>query len=839
MTITGAEERLMQRLLAAESTEPEPFDLVVPDPEVTDPYVFSSKDVGWRELWQQSRYLWALKARPNQITPSDELDWLVWLFLAGRGTGKALALDTPIPLSDGWTTMEKVKIGDRLLSMDGTITQVTYVSPVQLGNLCFRVTFNDGSSVIADADHQWVTQNYLERRRLKRERVAGAPGHRYWSSNRIDIFEGIRTTKELEASNHSMPVAKPLQLRERQLPVDPYVFGAWLGDGDSKYCTICGVDDQIFDEIAKIYPIVECKRDPRQPNLRAAKIGWEPHKATRDGWIAQGPFYRPLRDMGVVGAGKKRIPQQFLRGSVAQRLALLQGLMDTDGTSGTRGNDCGIGFVNKQLADDTYELIVSLGHRAYRNEKQVTARGGGTRTFYGIGFIADPDLPPFRLKRKLERIPPRTGKGHSLGAERRARLRYVKSVEEIPSVPVRCISVDHPSETYLCGTSMLVTHNTRAGAEDISEFTFQNPDSRIGLVSSTGDDVRDTMVEGESGILSVIPAEALRGGSVSTGWNRSLMELYFANGSRCKGFSAESPERLRGPQHHRAWMDEPASWRHGIETWDMAMFGLRLGANPKAIVTGTPKPTKLIKQLVKAKTTHLTHGTTYENLDNLAPTFRQAILEKYEGTRLGRQELLAEILEEAEGSLWKSFMFEEEGFYCTPPNLERVVVGVDPSGTAGGDACGIIVAGMANHQGYVLEDLTIQASPDAWARVVVKAYHDYEADRVVVEGNFGGEMAEVLLREVDRNVPVKTVHASRGKKVRAEPIAALYEQRRVHHSYPFGALESEMTSWDPGERGAPSPNRIDAVVWALTDLISGYAGPVTIANIDRLMNSRY
>jgi phage terminase large subunit-like protein len=265
------------------------------------------------------------------------------------------------------------------------------------------------------------------------------------------------------------------------------------------------------------------------------------------------------------------------------------------------------------------------------------------------------------------------------------------------------------------------------------------------------------------------------------------------------------------------WADELAAWRYP-EAWDMAMMGLRLGKKPQAVVTTTPRPTPIIKKLVKDVNSAITRGTTFDNLVNLAPTFRSTILAKYEGTRLGRQELYAEILEDVVGALWTRDILEA-GRVTSTPALRRIVVGVDPEITSGEDAAetGIIVAGVARIAGvdhyYVLDDMSIRETPRGWAQNAVAAYHKYRADRVIAEVNQGGEMVEYTIQTVDRGVPVKMVHASRSKQARAEPISALYEKGFVHHVGYFPYLEDQLCSWVPGEK---SPDRLDAMVWALS-----------------------
>lgn len=314
-------------------------------------------------------------------------------------------------------------------------------------------------------------------------------------------------------------------------------------------------------------------------------------------------------------------------------------------------------------------------------------------------------------------------------------------------------------------------------------------------------------------------------------WNRSLGELILVNGSRYKLFSADEPERLRGPQHHRSWCDELGAWRYP-ETWDQMLFGLRLGSRPQVIVTTTPKPTPLVRKLAKAASTVISRGSTFDNAANLAPSALDQLRERYEGTRLGRQELNAEILDDLPGALWQRDAIDK-GRVKIIPDMQRIVVAVDPSGTKGesddGDEIGIVVAGKGvDGRGYVLADQTCKLSPDGWGRRAVDAYHGrwsetpdrMKADRIVAERNFGGAMVEHVIRTIDPKVSFKEVVASRGKVARAEPVAALYEQGRVSHVGSFPELEDQMCQIDvSGFIGEGSPDRADALVWALTELL--------------------
>lgn len=358
---------------------------------------------------------------------------------------------------------------------------------------------------------------------------------------------------------------------------------------------------------------------------------------------------------------------------------------------------------------------------------------------------------------------------------------------------------------------------TRTGAEWVRAQVRSGAAGRIALVAPTAADARDVMVEGESGILSLGP-DAER-----PHYEPSKRRLTWPNGALATLYSADEPERLRGPQHDAAWCDELAAWRYMDAAWDMLMFGLRLGDNPRAVVTTTPKPKALLKTLLKDPHTHVTRGSTYDNLPNLAPQFAEQILKRYKGTRLGRQELAGELLEDVEGALWTRAIIDGARVEDAP-DLSRIVVGVDPAVTSGEDSCetGIVVAGQCGEDFYVLADWSGRMTPEQWARRAVNAYHEFSADRVIGEVNNGGDLVESVIRNSDRNVAYSAVHASRGKAKRAEPIEALYEQGRVHHVGQFATLEDQMCSFVPQDADASnSPDRMDALVWALTELSAG------------------
>ena len=355
---------------------------------------------------------------------------------------------------------------------------------------------------------------------------------------------------------------------------------------------------------------------------------------------------------------------------------------------------------------------------------------------------------------------------------------------------------------------------TRAGAEWVREQVESHGCRRIALVGETAADVRDVMIEGQSGILAISRPD------FRPLYEPSKCRLTWPNGAMALAYSGDAPDQLRGPQHDAGWADEPAKWKYPIEAWANLEFGVRLGRHPRIVATTTPRPIQLIRNLLQDPMTVVTRGSTYDNAVNLAPAFLDRMKKTYEGTRLGRQELHAEVLEDVPGALWQSQNIEQHRV-LRAPELVRVVVGIDPAMTSGPDAneTGIIIAGRGRDEhAYVIDDLSCRLSPDGWARRAVSAYHSHRASRIVAEANNGGDLVQSVLRTVDHAVPYRAVRASRGKVIRAEPVAALYEQGRVHHVGLFAALEDQMCAFAPDQYDG-SPDRVDALVWCLTELM--------------------
>jgi phage terminase large subunit-like protein len=355
---------------------------------------------------------------------------------------------------------------------------------------------------------------------------------------------------------------------------------------------------------------------------------------------------------------------------------------------------------------------------------------------------------------------------------------------------------------------------TRLGAEWLAAKAVRNDEVRCAIVARTVADCRNVALEGVSGILSI-----LRDYDAIEDYNKVLGRIILKNGSIIQSFGAEEPDKFRGYQNHFAWADELAAWQYE-DSWNQLQFGLRLGERPQTVITTTPKPTKIIKSLIERESTIITRGSTFDNAANLSASALLELQNRYAGTRLGRQELYGEILDDNPGALWSRALIEKNRIKPADlPPLMRIVVGVDPAVTSGEDSdfTGIVTAGMtADGHYYILADDTLKASPQEWATKAVAAYDKHKADRMVAEVNNGGDLVIHLLQQVNVNIPVKKVTASRGKRVRAEPIAALMEQDRCHMVGYYAELEDQMCEWTPEDPN--SPDRLDAMVWALTEL---------------------
>ncbi len=369
---------------------------------------------------------------------------------------------------------------------------------------------------------------------------------------------------------------------------------------------------------------------------------------------------------------------------------------------------------------------------------------------------------------------------------------------------------------------------TRAGAEWVRHIAESTPDARIALVAANLGEARSVMVEGESGLLA-LGKPALR-----PRYEPSLRRLSWPNGATAQLYSAGEPDALRGGQFSHGWCDEIAKWdqagNRAVASWNNLLLGLRLGERPRLVATTTPRRVALVQRLLAEaadahNAIHITRGTTMDNAQHLPPAFLESVTRSFGGSALGRQELLGELIEERAGALWSRALLERQRLATgTTPPLNRIVIGVDPPASAHGDACGIIVCGQtADGNAIVLADASVaRPAPEVWARAVADAAKHWGADRVIAEANQGGAMVESVLRAAAIHLPLRLVHASRGKAARAEPVAALYAAGRVRHAAMFPALEDELCGLSPGgsyEGPGRSPDRADALVWALSELM--------------------
>jgi len=824
-------------------------------------------------------YDWNFLARPKQQEPVG--DWLVWLILAGRGFGKLLAVDTPIPTPSGWSCIGDIVAGAEVFDESGRVCRVTATFDAT-PDVAYRLWFSDGTSVDACSEHQWVTWTHAERKaflrspyenttrfpaewpawKLKRKlghdlsesivRAALSLAAKGFSARAIarelgcarqalvrhlavgnyvaraprihDDAPGpsIRTTQDIvdtltygrrDDSNHCVPTCGPLALPAAVLPIDPYVLGAWLGDGTAKDGTFTAHEDD-------------------QPHLRAAieRGGYQTTALSDVQRVGTRGLYNGLRRAGLLN--NKHVPSAYLRASAEQRLAMLRGFMDTDGTVSKSGH---VEFSNtiRSLVEAVVELARSLGQKPVVSEDRSVLDGVDHGPLWRATWT--PTIQVFALPRKASRVDARPT-GRSL----RNHHRMIVRAERIAPAPMRCLTVDGAHSMFLAGEGMIPTHNTRTGAEWVRRRVEQGART-IYIIGRTTADVRDVMVGGPSGILAVSPPNN------RPKYEPSKRRLTWPNGAYAICFSADEPDQLRGPQADTIWADEVAAWRYPA-AWDQAMLGLRSktsGLRPKACVTTTPKPTPLIRRLIEddfARGGHnvVTRGSSYENKTNLASSYFEG-LRRYEGTRLGRQEIWAELLDDSPGALWKRPIIDSLRLVPGPdgklvePDYRRVVVAVDPAVSAHkandvrddsedpskniSNETGIIVCAIdAKGHGYVLDDLSGTYTPAEWAKRAIKAFDDHEADCVLAEVNQGGDLVVSNLKTHRRDLPIKAVRASRGKYTRAEPVSGLYEQGRVHHVGSFPLLEDQLCSWEP-DSGADSPDRLDALVWGMSFLM--------------------
>ena len=773
----------------------------------------------------QFKYDWKLHARPNQLLPEE--GWSEALVLAGRGFGKECSIDTPIITPSGMTTLGQIQVGDKVIDENGKECNVLAVYEKDPDvKKYYNLKFSDGTEIKCCSDHQWVTWEHRDREAYGSsneynggERPVKLP-HDWpnWKrASDLDIGPSVKTTQQIidtfthgkkKDANHSVPVCRPIEFSEKELPIDPYLLGYWLGDGGSG----CGVIT--CDPIDQDSIINHCDY-----------LGYT---------LGNNSCFKKISILGLAKRLKKNncdkkeyIPNDYRVSSREQRLALLQGLMDSNGFCHKENGYVEFSQSIEWISELCFYLAVSLGQKPTINKHKSQLNGEYKQDRYRVTWCPIQNTNPFRLKRKADLV-------HPAGKQNLRNLhRMIVSYEEIEKIPMRCLAVDSPNSLFLIGNSMIPTHNTRVGSEWTRNAVENQGCKRIALIAPNVASVRDVIYGGESGLENISPP-----------WNRprfihSKAEIVWDNGAKAKVISSEEIDALRGPQFDAAWIDEIAACKNPSDLYDAIQFGLRLtsskGYPPRLLMTTTPRPIPLIKELIEESKKEgtdllLITGSTYENEENLNAKAVKKMYDKYKGTRLGRQELEAELLSDHEGALWtaesidfsKQDFIKEDNIYEYVEKMQRIVVGVDPSGSdgTGGDETGIVIAGKDDDDiYYVLGDFTLRGSPETWGQKVVDVCREYQVDKIVVEKNNGGDMVRSVIHNIWKDAPIKKVHAKRGKHLRAQPVSMLYEQGRVKHINDFVELEEQMTNMtESGYKGKNSPDRLDALVYAILDL---------------------
>jgi len=600
---------------------------------------------------KQNGILLPREQQGKQIPPADE-DWEITMFRAGRGFGKELSLDTRIPTPDGWTTMADVNIGDTVFDEAGKPCNVTFVSDIHVPDKAYRLMFADGVYIDACSEHQWVTWTHAERKaflrspyedtskfpdnwptwRLQR-RVGGHPIPRIYPDSpgpQIRLTQDIADTLtqgKRDDRNHCIPLTLPLELPDAALPVDPYVMGYWLGNGNNANGDVTsGSHKGDFDK----------NFITRQFEDAGYRVVAHDRYERGHTMLSVPELTVQLRELGLVR--DKRVLTKYLRGSVPQRLALLRGLMDSDGHATPRNVEfC---TTQRNFAVAVLELTRSLGQKPVLYEDRARLNG----VDYGERFRITwrPTVNPFSLPRKAKIV---DGMGAGKGFINLHRM--IERCDPVEPVPMRCISVDSPNSLYLAGDGMVPTHNTAALTEWLWWEMWRFPNMIGHYIAPTLSDVRGTSFEGAAGLLSKIPVECLKGESIEKSYNKSTHEVRFKNGSLIRGFGAvEEASRLRGPQCHALAADEIAQWNRPAGNLEQAMsnalFGLRLPYPDKtparAVVGTTPLPIPFLKRFEKRPGLRIVTGSSFENLDSLSPTYRNTLL-SMTGTLLGKQEV--------------------------------------------------------------------------------------------------------------------------------------------------------------------------------------------------------
>ena len=771
-------------------------------------------------------------------------DWKTWVLMTGRGFGKLLCLNTMIPVPSGWKKLREVRIGDEVFDESGRVCHVTGTFD-DTPEVAYRLYFSDGSTIDACSDHQWVTWTHRDRKALLRSPYDDSSRFpREWPAWRRKRLCGgsrsgpkvypnsagprVRTTREIADTltqgkrgdaNHCIPACAPLQLPDAELPVDPYLLGYWLGDGTSACAEVTISDDDAEEVLSYLVAAGAARGSERRKEGSSCATyrigGLRSVNDPADGrFTSSGGLHSRLKKLGALG--NKHVPGIYLRASAAQRLALLQGLMDADGGWNGEDSNC-VEFSNtkKVLADAVAELAVSLGQKPIVHESRAMLYGRDCGPKWRVWWT--PTVNVFRLSRKANRFHAEPG-AQSL----RNHHRMIIRAERIDPVPMRCLSVDSKHNMYLAGEAMIPTHNTLCGANWAIQVALSEPDIWVGVCAPTFIDIKRVCFEGPSGIEKVAqPGEI-------ADYNKNGLRFTMRNGSVIQGYTADRPDSIRGANLAYCWFDELGS----IAKPDFYHFGLLPAlrqSKGRLLVTTTPRNVGIISDLIKdagkpEKRTHYTKATSMENWKS------KGVMEMIEKVKsayglqsfLGRQELLGELVDDLPGQLFRIQdidAYRVEAF----PELRNTVVAVDPATTANRDSdeTGIVVCaeGIDRHF-YTLQDCSLKGSVLTVMNAISAAFYRWDASVVVVEKNVAGDWFRQALYDKDPHIPYKPVQAMKGKTIRAQPLSPLMERGLIHMvGRDFDDLERQlisMTSYD--DRVHKADDRADAWVWAMREL---------------------
>lgn len=771
--------------------------------------------------------------RPKQMIDGD--DWYITALTAGRGFGKAIQVTTSILTANSWKTLEEIVDGDVLFDELGNPCNVLKAHDPYMPSKMFRLWFSDGLYIDADPDHLWTTWTHADRKAYNRRNEyrhvddsVGVPDN--WTTWQKTNAKGIptgtgpktRTTQELFDTqtynvrgdiNHSIPLTKPLNIPNRDLPIEPYTFGAWLGDGFSNSGRICGHPDDLGHvrdviaaegyEVTKPASVYPSKEDYGCDYIRVVGL------------------HKTLYDMGL--RNNKHIPEEYLFSSIEQREALLAGLLDTDGFIHEKNGCIEFSNTNMSIIDGVMFILRSLGEKPVLAKKNLDMGKYPTaKDAYIITFRPKKDY--FRMPRKVARFKPLTSQVS------RNYHRMITKIEEIEPAMVRCLTVDSPSRLFLIGEGLIPTHNTRTGSEWIRKKARENPGCRIALAGRTVADVRNVLVMGDSGILAVSPPDE------KPEYKQHHASLVWPNGSTALLLSSESPDQARGPQFHYALGDEFAAWRtvpdaSGATLYDNLLAATRLGDNPQLVLATTPKRTPVMKDLYErakdsSQKIRMITGATTENTA-LSSTYIDNLKRQYGDSDLARQEIEGVMLDDADGIVFSDELIKKSKAYGPRPSGLHYIIAVDPSVAADpktADECGIMVLGCTRESDpfqrkvYLVEDGSIRAAPDVWADRVVELAKKYRIRDIVAEANQGGALITSIINTRAPHLSVHLVHATKGKIKRVEPVVVAMQQGRIKLAGDFPDLEDQLLFYDPDSSGY-SPDRMDAFAWGVTALV--------------------